>query len=80
MKRDLDEETNIIVSQEMNQQRSTKNQRKRYRDHDNNILEAKNLLNIKEINLVEYQRRIRILTYRYINSNENKNDDNDIHE
>ena len=54
LKRELDEQTMISVSQEIKQKCSTKNKRKCYRDHDNCLIEAKELLNAKQINLVEY--------------------------
>ncbi len=78
LKRELDEETMIAVSQETKQRRPTKIKRKEYRDHDICLLEAKQLLENQEINLTEYQRRIRAVTYRYIDANEQNQDDSDI--
>jgi len=65
------------VSQEMKQQRPTKIQRKTYRDHDRRLLETKEQLNNKQINLLEYQQKIRFVTYGYIKSNETNEDDSD---
>ena len=53
LKRDLDEETMIAMSQELNQQRPTKIQRKTYRDHDKRLLEAKELLINKQIKKIK---------------------------
>ncbi len=78
LKRDLDEETMIAASQEINQRRPTKIQRKTYHDHDTRLVEAKGLLQNKEISLSEYQRRIRFITYKYIESNEKNRDDSNI--
>ncbi|CAF1598157.1 unnamed protein product [Rotaria magnacalcarata] len=55
LKRELDELTMISVSQLMKQKRSTKTQRKRYRYRDTCLIEAKELLNTQQIDLVEYQ-------------------------
>ncbi|CAF1115105.1 unnamed protein product [Rotaria sordida] len=75
---ELDEQTLILVSQEAKQKRATKHQRKRYRDHDNHLIEAKELLTNKQIDLLEYQRRIRTLTYGYIKYHEENDDDSDV--
>ncbi|CAF4882015.1 unnamed protein product, partial [Rotaria sp. Silwood1] len=40
LKKELDEQTLISVSQEIKQKRPAKHQRKRYRDHDNRLIEA----------------------------------------
>ncbi|CAF2761124.1 unnamed protein product [Rotaria sp. Silwood2] len=66
LKRELDERTMISVSQEIKQKRPTKVQRKVYRDRDNYLIEAKELILNKKIDFTEYERRIRSLTYGYI--------------
>ncbi|CAF3365175.1 unnamed protein product, partial [Rotaria sp. Silwood2] len=76
LKRELDERTMISVSQEIKQKRPTKVQRKSYRDRDNYLIEAKELLINRKIDLTEYERRIRRLTYGYIKYHED-NDDSD---
>ncbi|CAF4664518.1 unnamed protein product [Rotaria sp. Silwood2] len=66
----------ISASQEIKQKRPTKVQRKSYRDRDNNLIEAKELLINRKIDLTEYERRIRRLTDGYIKYHED-NDDRD---
>ena len=68
----------ISLSEEIKQKCATKNKRKCYRDHANRLFEAKELLNAKQINLVEFQRRGRTLTHRYIKYHEENQDDSDL--
>ena len=76
LKCEVDERTMISVSQEIKQKRPTKVQRKVYRDRDKYLIEAKELLTSKRIDLKEYERRIRSLTCAYIKYHQD-NDDHD---
>ena len=75
-KRDLDERTMISISQEIKQRRPSKIQRKCYRDRDKYLFESRELLINNQIKLLEYQQRIRNLTYGYIKYHEENNDGN----
>ncbi|CAF1182593.1 unnamed protein product [Rotaria sordida] len=77
LKRELDEQTMISISQEIKQKRPTKTKRKCYRDYDNRLIEAKELLINRVIDLLEYQRRVRAFSYRYIQYHEENEDDSD---
>ncbi|CAF1532648.1 unnamed protein product, partial [Rotaria magnacalcarata] len=74
-----DEQTIIRLEQENKQNRSTKPRKKKNLMHDISLSNLKASYEQNLIDIKEYQRKIRVISYSYINALENNttNDDND---
>lgn len=72
-----DEQTIIRLEQEKKQKRSTRPRKKINIDHDLALLDLKSSYERNLIDIIEYQRKMRIISYSYMDVLENKIDTDD---